>query len=1511
MSKQLLKLFLFLWVFLLGTANAWADDNIIRYMTLTSSVTAGQAVDVPTGCDSKNLLWTASPDGSLGARFYFGDEWNTAKSSFSDQSTIPYFKIPSGDYSCFSNVNENTGFTIALEACIKSTGTDLWGRLIDASIYEGSENKRNHFFAWLAGSGNQLSSEFQRYAFGKNVDQSNNQNSNFTGGWFNQTNATHRVGASTNTSVTTITKQTTPGNYLDEIWHSYMLRIDASGNVECYVDGTKIYHYRVTAEYQEITENDHEGNVLVATLKKIKDYAVAVGTNPSKGEGINGWIRNVMIVPDTETKQLKAAANYTNATDHGELYYGLDANTPIKLSTGGVMLPKNSTVYVLPQPITGYYIDWTNTKAKDNNNADVALDATTHSFSMTSASDPVTISASFPELDRTIQYETNGESITGMPANQNFKYFTGNLTISGTTPVHPNGYGFLGWTTDKNALSVEYTKGQVIAADNTSTPTSARGQFSNLADANGVIKLYPVWQKPLYELTADMDLVDTWTIPTVTAITIDLKGHIIRQTIEGKRVIEVPAGATLTIIDTSEGGNGSITGGSPATENGGGIYVASNATLNLNGGHITGNKATLGGGVYSDGTLNIAGKVKVTGNTLTDGTTASNLYLPTNKKANITAALSEGTSIGVTMQTNGTFTDGIADNATAITYLGYFTSDDATKAVQLDNAGNLKIDVPPVAYLYSDAACTTLKGQYTTLQAAINAAVTGEGVKLVSNVTESVTFSTEGKSMTLDMDGKTLTAAASNRAIDMSAGTLTITGGTITGGNVTGNGGGINVTGGSLTLDGVNVTGNQASGNGGGVYFNGTALYLKGATKITGNTGGNLYLASGKKVDISNGLASDASIGVTLASTTGTFTTGNESTTFDPTTYFSSDNASYAVLHELDDSNQAQIYSYSGTDGNIDWVYDRATTTLTLSKRGDASSGGMNSYRYDNTVSSRPLAPWNPFHKVMTTLIVESGVTTIGDACCQGFTSLNSVTLPEGITSIGICAFNGCSALTAINLPYSLTTIYNVAFAHTGLTSIVIPEKVTKIFQLSFDNIPSLNTFVMLRTTTPLTTISSRKLIFNGTNNVTIYVPNSKVNSYQGAQYWSSYKTRIKGWTYRLSGGESGNATLTLSSTSEMYTGSAIEPTALSLKIKADAAVPLYNTEATPAQIESITYKFSETADTEVVSTNYTLTYTDDHTNVGTKTATATAVDGKDYTFDTANPVKLDYEITKRPITITVGNVDTAVEWKASYPSSDFSTDLLTVTSSTLATDHSYKSANITASETVTAPATKRPLTVSDVVIQDDSENDVTSNYEVTCVPGELSEKVTVNLAAGWNTFWHPASLVKPASGVTPYIVTNVTTGGVAAEEQTYIQGNTAYLLNNTGSAGNVVFDVIYNQPAVTGMDSKFKKSEGITASSSNNYYVLKGSGFVWARSGDIPNYKCYLDLGNNPALSRGVLDIIIGGGDGTTGISEELIVNSEENDSDVWYDMSGRRLDGKPSRKGLYIKNGKKTVVK
>jgi hypothetical protein len=32
---------------------------------------------------------------------------------------------------------------------------------------------------------------------------------------------------------------------------------------------------------------------------------------------------------------------------------------------------------------------------------------------------------------------------------------------------------------------------------------------------------------------------------------------------------------------------------------------------------------------------------------------------------------------------------------------------------------------------------------------------------------------------------------------------------------------------------------------------------------------------------------------------------------------------------------------------------------------------------------------------------------------------------------------------------------------------------------------------------------------------------------------------------------------------------------------------------------------------------------------------------------------------------------------------------------------------------------------------------------------------------------------------------------------------------------------------------------------------------------------------------------------------------------SQVWYDLSGRKFNGMPSKKGLYIINGKKVVIK
>ena len=50
-------------------------------------------------------------------------------------------------------------------------------------------------------------------------------------------------------------------------------------------------------------------------------------------------------------------------------------------------------------------------------------------------------------------------------------------------------------------------------------------------------------------------------------------------------------------------------------------------------------------------------------------------------------------------------------------------------------------------------------------------------------------------------------------------------------------------------------------------------------------------------------------------------------------------------------------------------------------------------------------------------------------------------------------------------------------------------------------------------------------------------------------------------------------------------------------------------------------------------------------------------------------------------------------------------------------------------------------------------------------------------------------------------------------------------------------------------------------------------------------------------------------GGNGTTGVNDAM--KTIEANGETWYDMNGRRLQGKPTRKGVYIKNGKKVVIK
>ena len=87
-------------------------------------------------------------------------------------------------------------------------------------------------------------------------------------------------------------------------------------------------------------------------------------------------------------------------------------------------------------------------------------------------------------------------------------------------------------------------------------------------------------------------------------------------------------------------------------------------------------------------------------------------------------------------------------------------------------------------------------------------------------------------------------------------------------------------------------------------------------------------------------------------------------------------------------------------------------------------------------------------------------------------------------------------------------------------------------------------------------------------------------------------------------------------------------------------------------------------------------------------------------------------------------------------------------------------------------------------------------------------------------------------------------------------------------------------------------------------YLLYKGE-FVLNKAGTLKAGTVYLPVsagggsGARLKISRG----------GNTGI--ENIEYTIKPQSDAWYTLDGRRLNGRPTNKGIYINNGRKVVIK
>ena len=142
----------------------------------------------------------------------------------------------------------------------------------------------------------------------------------------------------------------------------------------------------------------------------------------------------------------------------------------------------------------------------------------------------------------------------------------------------------------------------------------------------------------------------------------------------------------------------------------------------------------------------------------------------------------------------------------------------------------------------------------------------------------------------------------------------------------------------------------------------------------------------------------------------------------------------------------------SGTDGNITWSLD-SNGKLTIS--GTGAMKDYSSKSYSGTYATS--APWGKYYKDIKSVVIESGITSIGNFAFDNCSSLTSVTIPDSVTSIGNYAFNDCYGLTSVTIPDSVQSIGDSAFSWcSSLTSVTIGSGVTSIGNYAFYGCSSL-----------------------------------------------------------------------------------------------------------------------------------------------------------------------------------------------------------------------------------------------------------------------------------------------------------------------------------------------------------------------------------------------------------------------------------------------------------------------
>lgn len=204
------------------------------------------------------------------------------------------------------------------------------------------------------------------------------------------------------------------------------------------------------------------------------------------------------------------------------------------------------------------------------------------------------------------------------------------------------------------------------------------------------------------------------------------------------------------------------------------------------------------------------------------------------------------------------------------------------------------------------------------------------------------------------------------------------------------------------------------------------------------------------------------------------------------------------------------------------------------------------------------------------------------------------------------------------------------------------------------------------------------------------------------------------------------------------------------------------------------------------------------------------------------------------------------------------------------------------------------------------------SALTITSSESVVMTNVAFDGSNDYDTFVDPEHNLIVPSVLTAFTVKSVGETSVVLspiEDGIIPAGVPVLLLSKTVDSDDIRTSSTEEKGTATAGQLKAAPKGGKEVKAIGNIYLLYKDKFYLSQTGTIPENGVYLELKEEQAQkasSRGVLSI---GDDGTTGIQQiENGLNLEKNG---WYTLDGRRLNAAPSRKGLYINNGKKVVIK